>query len=87
MLPFREDLLDWLEPESVILDIIFCKRPDFFGVRERKLSLDGDGVARGSGGPSARKSIRSLVFVEIPLCFSCGREIFRPGLTGVSSSE
>lgn len=87
MLPFREDLPDWLEPESVIRDSIFCKRPAFFGVRERELSLDGEGAAKGPGGPSARKSMRSLVFVDNPFCFSSSRESFRPALVETSSSE
>ena len=49
---------------KVILDIIFCNRPDFLGVAEngeREFSLEVN-----SGGPSARKAINSLVLAESP---------------------
>lgn len=52
---------------NVILDIIFCNRPDFFGTAvsaEREFSLD-------SGGPSARKASNSFVLDENPRCRSC----------------
>jgi hypothetical protein len=51
-------------PLRVILEIMRCRRPVFLGVRSEL--ADGE-VTGGSGGPSARKSISSLAFADMPL--------------------
>jgi len=66
---------------NVILDIIFCNRPDFLVVGEsgeREFSL---GV--NSGGPSARKAINSLVLAENPRCLGDAKGFNSP----ISSSS
>lgn len=81
----REALVDSFVLAREILDIILYNRPDLRGVRLSELSL-GESIV-GSGGPSERKSISSLVLGDNPLCLFDTRDGFRPTFPRTSSSE
>lgn len=82
-------------PLRVILEIMRCRRPVFFGVkRDPEVVLVGE-VAGGSGGPSARNSISSLALADMPLCglygvlfsFSDSSSLSEPPMISSRSSD